>query len=594
METGPSIPLAKSVSAAPSKTRVIVITAVATLVLLLGTYWGLAFAEQRALSQLAADDLRAALAATDSALNWQERHRADGDSLIRALLSETDPLASASIYYHARRWSMRSPEFEVRTEALEALVASRAWPLGDLPRRSRNALRAARDAQREWDAFTSSGGERARVVGSLPLEPAVFAATIVDAPQSVGDVVQRPLATQLLAVDPAQVKAVMLAVDMTGIQREGLRLKLVAFQREATALLDHLRPPSAAPPVAEVQAVAVPAAVVPERIDSVATNFSRWIAGRDSRDRTPAYQKHVQQVRETLEQLQRTKLAPIADFGMQQLREAQEARFLLYPFAGGDVLYADAFFPAADTILMFGLEPVGTLFVPGEETEAKRVAYLTSLRAATSTSNRLGFFVTNRMKDDFRGDLLNGVIHPMLYYLAWQGFDVVRIEPIGGDSLAPPSARIPGVRLVVRKPGRSAERVIEYLRVDVSDGAVERDDAILQRIASRPGAHVYLKAGSYLLHMPKFTRIRDAMLQKAAGVLQDDSGFRFASLDERFEQIRVFGTYERTIDLFTWAIQPALQRKYAETPNVAPIPFRIGYAAQIGSSNLQYATKPRP
>jgi hypothetical protein len=391
---------------------------------------------------------------------------------------------------------------------------------------------------------------------------------------------------------------------MGGIQGEGLRLKLVAFRREATALLDHLRPPSTTPPAAgvtataapaeEVKVAAEPAVVVPARIDSGATNFSRWIAGRDSRDRTPAYLKHVEQVRQTLEQLQRTKLAPIAEFGTQQLKEAQEARFLLYPFAGGDVLYADAFFPAADTVLMFGLEPVGTLFVPEEQTEERRVAYLTALRAATSTSNRLGFFVTNRMKDDFRGDLLNGVIHPMFYYFAWQGFEVVRIEPIGGDSLAPPSARIPGVRLVVRKPGRPAERVIEYLRVDVSDAAVEKDDAILQRISSRPGAHVYLKAGSYLLHMDKFSRIRDAMLQNAAAVLQDDSGFRFASLDERFEQIRVFGTYERTIDLFTWAIQPALQRKYSETPDVASIPFRIGYAAQIGSCNLQYATKPRP
>lgn len=35
---------------------------------------------------------------------------------------------------------------------------------------------------------------------------------------------------------------------------------------------------------------------------------------------------------------------------------------LLYPFAGGDFFYANLFYPNRDTIIMIGLEPVGTGF----------------------------------------------------------------------------------------------------------------------------------------------------------------------------------------------------------------------------------------
>ena len=56
-------------------------------------------------------------------------------------------------------------------------------------------------------------------------------------------------------------------------------------------------------------------------------------------------------------------------------------------------------------------------------------------------------------------------------------------------------------------------------------------------------------------------------------------------------QIRLFGTYSRTIDLFKHKYQEDLKEAYEKDEKTGAVPFRIGYNVKFNETNLLMATR---
>ncbi|HEY5812379.1 MAG TPA: hypothetical protein VIT23_06980, partial [Terrimicrobiaceae bacterium] len=130
-----------------------------------------------------------------------------------------------------------------------------------------------------------------------------------------------------------------------------------------------------------------------------------------------------------------------------------------------------------------------------------------------------------------------------------------------------------------------------YVQANVADDALRSNSALLKWAGTFGAGNVYLKAASYLLHEPYFTRIRSFLMDHAASVLQDDSGIPFRFFRDGSWRLWLFGTYSGTLDIFTKYHQGDLQATFA-APNAArPLPFGTGYKWRRGESNLLLAVK---
>lgn len=332
---------------------------------------------------------------------------------------------------------------------------------------------------------------------------------------------------------------------------------------------------------------------VPAPIDSTLTDFLAWVAGTSLADTTVGYRRYAEASVQTYAELRKTKLDSVAAFAEATLAEARAARTVLYPFAGGDVAYVTEFFPTADTIVLVGLEPVGRTFAWREWSPDQRLAFLSNLNRAVSTSNRIGYFLTSSMRDDFADASLNGVVHPIMLYLGWKGYAVVRLshfDPADPRTDRPASDSSAGLRIHARHRTTNTDLMVEYVSADLSDDALARDSSMLGYLQQWEAPTVYLKAASYLLHFSNFSKVRRALGARARAVVQDDTGFPLQALSERFDSIAVYGSYTKPIEIFKNRYQPDLRARYSQ-PGIQRLGFRITYG---GGSNMQYATRPKP
>lgn len=342
--------------------------------------------------------------------------------------------------------------------------------------------------------------------------------------------------------------------------------------------------------VAETGPVSAPD-TTPRAIDVALTDYLTWVAGTSTADSSESYRRFAAASAEAYAILRQTKLDSLAAFRDLHLAAVRQARTVLYPFAGGDAIYPTELFPQADTIILFGLEPIGRVFDWRQRTIAERADFLSKLSTAVTSSNRAGFFFTLDMGTQFADSTLDGVLHPLLMYLGWRGQVVVsatRFDP-QTPSVDRPGDRVArGIRLVTRPATARRETVVEYIRTDLSDVTLARDSALVAYLRQWHDPVVYLKAASYLLHNAGFSVVRQTLLSEATAVVQDDTGFPLTFLTERFGSVQVFGRYDRTIEIFKDRFQPDLRALY-ERPGVPPLNLRMGYG---GRPNLQYATGP--
>ena len=93
------------------------------------------------------------------------------------------------------------------------------------------------------------------------------------------------------------------------------------------------------------------------------------------------------------------------------------------------------------------------------------------------------------------------------------------------------------------------------------------------------------------MHLSSFSVIRKTILTKSMFILQDDSGIAYRFFKRSTWQIRLFGTYSRTIDLFKHKYQEDLKEAYDNEEKPGAVPFKIGYNVKFNETNLLMAIR---
>lgn len=266
---------------------------------------------------------------------------------------------------------------------------------------------------------------------------------------------------------------------------------------------------------------------------------------------------------------------------------------LFYPFAGGDALYSNCFFPTSKKTIMIGLEPIGSV---GKDLKADSscLNYIKKIKKALYTSNRSGYFMTISMNAELHQNDLNGTLPLLLFYARRQGLMVSKIEYFKLDSMGTEQmatqAEALGVTLTLCNPDQTHKKIIQYISTDISNGGLQKNFGLQNYIKSINGKCVFLKAASYLLHQTSFSTIRDLILANTKTLLQDDSGVPFNFLNDSTWNVQLFGKYTKPIGLFAGRIQPDLKKAFA-TNAPAELPFRIGYNISHNEPHLILSQK---
>jgi hypothetical protein len=305
--------------------------------------------------------------------------------------------------------------------------------------------------------------------------------------------------------------------------------------------------------------------------------------------RNPGWQRHSKWFESNWDTLDKRQLSRIRAWSERNLKDRQNT--LYYMFSGPDFLYANAFYPSANTYLMSGLEPVGAIPTVTERT----IGSLPRIQQSIGTSLRLSFFITNHMRSQLTGGDLAGTL-PILYvYIARSGKTIREVSLVNLDkdgNLHPAKGEArgmqPGVKIVLAS-GQGPAQTLYYFRTDVSNSGVNAS-GFLKFAATLGNGNGLLKSASYLMHSGNFTQVRDFVLNHSQYIVQDDSGIPLASFRPDTWNFQPFGAYLGPIGIFPGRSQPRLGElfKKAKAP---PLDFGIGYRHRGHDSNLLLAVR---
>ncbi len=109
---------------------------------------------------------------------------------------------------------------------------------------------------------------------------------------------------------------------------------------------------------------------------------------------------------------------------------------VLYPFSGPDALTVALCFPRSPVYVMVGLEPAGTLPSPSRFEKLNLPKYLAETRETVDSELIRSFFITKQMDREFRGQVTDGLLLPILHLLVRMqdtilGFRYVRLDEQG-------------------------------------------------------------------------------------------------------------------------------------------------------------------
>jgi hypothetical protein len=270
---------------------------------------------------------------------------------------------------------------------------------------------------------------------------------------------------------------------------------------------------------------------------------------------------------------------------------------LLYLFGGPDAVTPLRLFPDAPAYLLAGLEPVGRVPAPETLAPAARARALSGLLEALRSVIPASFFRTNEMGEDLHGDAIDGV-QPILYlFIARCGGTLLAAERLELDAatgaervLADGERRgpgVPAVRVRFQRDGHAPQEMT-YVRVDLSDEALEKTPGFLAYARAFAPANAFLKAASFILHDNRFSKARALLVEASATVLQDDSGLPLRAFGKDGWDFVPYGTYLTPKPPFQRDYQPGLQKLFGAA---RPLPFMIGYRKGAKESNLLLALK---
>jgi hypothetical protein len=370
-----------------------------------------------------------------------------------------------------------------------------------------------------------------------------------------------------------------------------------------------------APPAAASNDKAASAAApvqVPENRE--ADDTARFLAGLPGNPGSPfaeleksaAWKDHRARLDSAWQRAEGSLIAGLHEFGKAELSDpALLQAIVYYPFSGPDALYATASFPNNATYVLVALEPSGTLPTLAKLSQKQDLAgYLAATRESMASVLGRSFFITREMDHQFRGQVTDGLLLPILEVLVRQhntilGFRYTRLDDDGKliDRDLSYKPRTPygdkGLQIAYRSGDDQSVHQMYYLTINLDDEHLKTNPQFVKYSAGLKGAVTLLKATSYMTHRDEFSTIRSLILDNSQAVLQDDSGIPYHFFTPDVWKVQLFGEYTRPYASFRYLIQPDLRKAYQD-PSTRPLPFRIGYGYGKVKSNLQLARRIPP
>ena len=181
---------------------------------------------------------------------------------------------------------------------------------------------------------------------------------------------------------------------------------------------------------------------------------------------------------------------------------------LFYMFSGPDFLYANAFFPNANTYILCGTEPIGP--VPNIQSIPPEIlpGALANLRKSLDSLLNWSFFITKNMKLDLTQTQLNGTL-PLLYiFIARAGYTIDSVATVGldrnGNFITSGKASAAGVKIVFSSQDRPPQ-TLYYFTTDLGNDGIRSNPGFMKFCQQQGVGVSFLKAASYLMHEESFS-----------------------------------------------------------------------------------------
>jgi hypothetical protein len=227
--------------------------------------------------------------------------------------------------------------------------------------------------------------------------------------------------------------------------------------------------------------------------------------------------------------------------------------------------------PDAGRYVLVSLQRADPLPAIDRASAADQSAFLERFGTAWRQFAQIGFFRTRDLEAEARRPGVRvGVTAALMAFAARLGFEVVAVEPVrvnayGTDLEVHPGDRSDpatwdSVRLVL---ARDARRVhLDYVQANLGDAALAAKPATRAWIERMAEHLTVIKAASHLLQRPAFSILRDAIVERAAGVIQDETGIEYERLAQAFI-VTLHGRFEKPHRLFREDAQRSLAAAYA-------------------------------
>ena len=310
---------------------------------------------------------------------------------------------------------------------------------------------------------------------------------------------------------------------------------------------------------------------------------------------TPAARQHATAFDAAFARVDRNQIDKVKAWAQANVPEHHATLF--YFFSGPDFLYANAFFPDAETYILAGLELTGPIPDLAKVPKGALPKVFHTLEGSLRSILGLSFFQTKYMPGEFAADrAVSGTI-PILYiFLARSGMEVhdatlIHLDAKGvasSDMTAVRPGGAKGVKITFAKQGGGPEKTLYYFSGNVAAGNFKASG--LEAFCSAFGeGDALIKSASYLLQGYDFAGIRNFILHHADEILEDDTGIPVYLFDRSWA-LKPFGHYVGPIGIFKRAYQPKLAELYRKG-NVGPLGFSISYRYNPSESTLMLATK---
>jgi len=197
---------------------------------------------------------------------------------------------------------------------------------------------------------------------------------------------------------------------------------------------------------------------------------------------------------------------------------------------------------------------------------------------------------------------LRGVVPVIIASMALAGLEVRSVEPLELPALArvddevdatlgaKPLRKLRAVQITFQRPGSTQLQTLQYFSVDATNRGLAPYPEFLAHLRTAKPAPMLIKSASYLLQDRQFRSVRDALLETAEFLVQDDTGMPYEVLKAHGWDMQLYGGYRKPIHPFHWAYQSGLDAAY-KTAHTAELPFSFSYHWAGGKSNAMVARR---